>query len=42
LFISNPPEATAVTQADFQDLVASAYTTAIEQFLGVGPHRVAG
>ena len=33
LFLSNPPEATAVTQSDVQDLIATAYTKAIEAFL---------
>jgi N-acetylmuramoyl-L-alanine amidase len=37
LFLSNPIEATAVTHADVQDLIATAYTRAIEQFLRGGP-----
>ncbi|MGH2459742.1 MAG: N-acetylmuramoyl-L-alanine amidase family protein [Chloroflexota bacterium] len=33
LFLSNPPEATAVSQADVQDLIATSYATAVEAFL---------
>ena len=34
LFLSNPGEATAAAQPDVQELIATAYTRAIEQFLG--------
>ena len=37
LFLSNPAEATAAARADVQDLIASAYTQAIEQFLRENP-----
>ena len=33
LFLSNPAEASAVSQPDMQDLIANAYVHAIEQFL---------
>lgn len=33
LFLSNPPEATAAVTAAMQNLIAGAYTTAIEQYL---------
>jgi N-acetylmuramoyl-L-alanine amidase len=36
LFLSNPTEATAATRDDVQDLVATAYSHAIEQFLQGG------
>ncbi len=37
LFLSNPPEATAVSQPDVQDLIATSYTQAIEAFLDGAP-----
>ncbi len=37
LFLSNPPEATAVLDPAFQDLIASSYAKAIEQFLDWKP-----
>ncbi len=37
LFLSNPPEATAVLDPTFQDLIASSYARAIEQFLDWKP-----
>ncbi len=37
LFLSNPPEATAVLDPTFQDLIASSYAKAIEQFLDWKP-----
>ncbi len=37
LFLTNPAEATAAARADIQDLIASAYTQAIEQYLRENP-----
>lgn len=37
LFLSNPPEATAVLDPAFQDLIASSYAKAIEEFLDWKP-----
>ena len=35
-------DAKELLEGDFQDLLASAYVIALEQFLGVGPHGAAG
>jgi len=37
LFLTNPPEATAALQPAMQDLIASSYARAIEEFLGARP-----
>lgn len=37
LYLSNPPEATAATTEEMQELIASAYTVSIEQFLASSP-----